>query len=354
MRNLRVCIYGGTDLDGMPHAFVASLAEQLVMALGAVIVTGGFLRRNDRPRAVSTDSAALEGALRAAARKSVDSRSIFEAWIPDGRLDERPDVRGVERMGDDLGVTIRTIVGRTALGRRLSMVGGIDVLITVAGSRHTELMLEQAVELGVPALPIAKTGGDSKNIYESYRARIESAFAPGSVRACFQHLEKHGLEGPGSVESVVKVVSSARVGRCLILQPHRENADEILYRDVIKPAVQSEMLAVRLKDNIGSKQIYTSFLDAISQSTTIVADITSLNENVMYEVGYAHGHGMQPLLFTLDPTGVDRLPLYIRALNVHSVSRADLPTLIQDHLRDVKRGRDDPTPPARAAYTRGP
>ena len=37
-----------------------------------------------------------------------------------------------------------------------------------------------------------------------------------------------------------------------------------------------------------------------------------MNENVMYEVGYAHGKGLQPLLFTLDPLGIDRLPVYLR------------------------------------------
>jgi hypothetical protein len=353
MRKLRVCIYGGTDLGGVPRAFVASLAEEILMSLPAVIVTGGFLRRNDLPEAVSTDSAALEGARRAAKRKSADISSLFEAWVPDERLDRRPDVRGSVRMGGELGITVRVLIGRTALGRRLSMVGGVDILITVAGRRHTELLLEQAIELGVPALPIAHTGGDSKKIYDTYRERIQSAFAPGLVESCFEQLEKDGLDNPDSVRSIVDVIRSARVGRCLVLQPYRDNDDEVLYRKVIRPAVEEEMLAIRLKDNSGSQQIYTSFFDAVSYSTTIIADITSLNENVMYEVGYAHGRGLQPLLFTLDPTLIDRLPVYIRTLNVHTVSKADLGALIRKHLRGIKRGPEEPMPPARAASVIG-
>lgn len=345
MRKLRVCIYGGTDLDGMPRAFVTKLARSILQRPDTVIVTGGFLRRNDHPTAISTDYAAFEGACLAAKDRSVDIGSLFEAWVPDEQLDRRTDLGGVVRMGDDLGITRRVLVGRTALGRRLSMVGGVDILITVAGRRHTELILEQAIELGVPALPIAPTGGDSKKIYDSYRARIESAFAPGSVTQCLQHLRTHGLEDPASIKSVVDLVGSARVGRCLVLQPHRHNDDEVLYRDVIRPAVEAEMLAVRLKDSSGSEQIYASFFDAVAYSTTIIADITDLNENVMYEVGYAHGRGLQPLLFTLDSTGIDRLPLYLRTLNVHHVTREDLPSLIQNHLKDIKRGVDGPMPP---------
>lgn len=158
------------------------------MSLPSVIVTGGFLRRNDRPDAVSTDSAALEGARHAADRQSVDVRRLFEAWVPEQRLDGRPDVGGVVRMSDDLGVTVRVVAGRTALGRRLSMVGGVDVLLTVAGKSNTEVVLEQAIELGVPALPIPHTGGDSQKVYEMYRDRIEAAFAPGKVERCFELL----------------------------------------------------------------------------------------------------------------------------------------------------------------------
>jgi hypothetical protein len=337
-------MYGGTDLDGMPAAFVRSLAEEILTSLPSVIVTGGFLRRNDRPDAVSTDSAALEGARRVAERKSVEVRRLFEAWVPEGRLDGRPDVGGVVRMSDDLGVTVRVVTGRTALGRRLSMVGGVDVVLTVAGKTNTEVVLEQAIELGVPALPIPHTGGDSQKVYEMYRDRIEAAFAPGKVKQCFELLRARGLEDPASVRSVVDVIQSARVARCLVLQPYHDANDE-LYTSLIRPTVEEQMMAVRLKDLGGSQQIYSSFFNAVSDSTTIIADITAMNENVMYEVGYAHGQGLQPLLFTLDPSSIDRLPVYFRTLNVHAVSEKGLPNLIRDHLGEVKRRHNDLMPP---------
>ena len=337
-RKLRVCIYGGTDLDGMPAGFVSNLAAEVLTTLPAVIVTGGFRRRRDRPEAVSTDMAALEGAKMVASRKKEDLRSLFEAWIPEKALDGRPDVGGVVRMTPGLGITVRISEGRTALGRRLSMVGAIDVLVTISGKRHTEVVLEQAIELGVPALPIPHAGGDSERLYELYADRIQGAFAPGAVRECFALLTHRGLEDPASVRSVVDVIRTARLGRCLILQPY-SGANEDLYASKIKPAVEEQMVALRLKDAHGSQQIYSSFFDAVSHSTAIIADITDLNVNVMYEVGYAHGRGLQPLLFTLDPSRIDSLPLYFGMLNVHTVSRDKLPALIRDHLADIKRQR---------------
>jgi hypothetical protein len=62
MRKTRVCIYGGTDLQDMPIAFISALAYEILVAMPAVIITGGFRHSNANPEATSTDAAALEGA----------------------------------------------------------------------------------------------------------------------------------------------------------------------------------------------------------------------------------------------------------------------------------------------------
>jgi hypothetical protein len=330
MPMLRVCMYGGSKTDGTPMDFLSALAEEIVNTLPAVIVTGGYVGHDQ----ATAECAALAGARRAAEALSIDLSSVFEAWLPDPRSDHTK----TPRMSSDLGITIRELPGRTALGRRLSMVSGVDVLVTFTGRTNTELVLEQAIELGVPALPIAATGGASRKVYKAYRDRIEAAFAPGAVHRCFDVLAKLGLDDPRSVVAVAEVIRSARVGRCLVLQPYRI-ADEELYTSILRPAIEEEMIAVRLKDAAGSQQIYASFFEAVSYSTAIIADISNLNENVMYEVGYAHGHGLQPLLFTLEASRIQSLPIYLRTLNVHTVTAEDLPVLIRSHLKAVKEMR---------------
>ena len=68
MRQTRVCIYGGTDLQGMMAEFISELAYQVLDSMSAVIVCGGFRHSNEKPNAVSTDVAALRGAERYATR----------------------------------------------------------------------------------------------------------------------------------------------------------------------------------------------------------------------------------------------------------------------------------------------
>src|SRR5439155_25360568 len=64
MRRTRVCIYGGTYLEGMMAEFISELAYQVLDSMSAVIVCGGFKHSNEKPNAVSTDVAALRGAER--------------------------------------------------------------------------------------------------------------------------------------------------------------------------------------------------------------------------------------------------------------------------------------------------
>jgi hypothetical protein len=43
----------------------------------------------------------------------------------------------------------RVMTGRTPLGRRLAMVGGVDIVLTISGHQHTEVVVEQVLDLGL-------------------------------------------------------------------------------------------------------------------------------------------------------------------------------------------------------------
>lgn len=106
-----------------------------------------------------------------------------------------------------------------------------------------------------------------------------------------------------------------------------------------------------------SEEIYRNFVEAMRSAWAVLVDITLLNENVMYEIGYAHGRGLTPLIYTLDAACLDQLPLYVRALNVRLASEERLGALIEDYLHAVKRGRGarvieaSPSYPERGART---
>jgi hypothetical protein len=340
MRNVRVCIYGGTDLQGTPTGFISELTYKILDSMPAVIVTGGFLHSNEKPKAVSTDAAALAGARRYAEEHEIQLKDCYEAWIPEPSLDCRPEIRGAVRMTEKDGITVRVMTGRTPLGRRLAMVAGVDMVVTISGKQHTEVVVEQALELGLPVLPIPDAGGDSRDLLEAYRERISAGFDPGALDKCLDEVSRSIKGAPETAAgAVVELIRTAKVGRCLVLLPYDE-VHNGLYTSIIEPAIARHMIPVRLDRLPGSEAIYNSFADAIRSSLAVIADITLLNENVMYEVGYAHGRGLTPLIYTRDVVRLDQLPVYFRTLNVRLAS-AEMPLnrLIDDYLRSLMETR---------------
>lgn len=337
MRRVRVCVYGGTDLQGAPTGFISALAYKILDSMPAVIVTGGFLHSNKKPKAVSTDAAALDGARRYANECGISLKECYEAWIPEPRLDSRPDVEGAVRMTETAGITVRVMTGRTPLGRRLAMVAGVDLVVTISGKKHTEVVVEQALELGVPVLPIPDAGGDSRDLLIKYRKRIAASFDPGALDRCLDEVSKAIDSAPATAATaVVNLIRTAKVGRCLVLLPYDEQHNN-LYNSSIDPAVARHMIPVRLDRLPRSEAIYTSFADAIQSSSAVIADITLLNENVMYEVGYAHGCGLTPLIYTRDAARLAQLPVYFRTLNVRLASETTpVIKLIDDYLLSIK------------------
>ena len=340
MRRVRVCIYGGTDLQGTPTAFVSTLAYEILDRMGALIVTGGFRHSVDQPNAISTDVAALDGARKYSEEHNCDLKDCYEAWVPEPSLDQRTDIGGVVRMTEQLGITVRQVLGTTPLGRRLAMVRGVDLVVTISGKRHTEVVGEQALELGIPFLPIPNAGGDSRNLLISHRQPIAARFHPGALDTCLQRIDETIEHEPRlAAQAVVTLLQTAKVGRCLVLLPYDPEHDEI-YNAVLEPEVSKQMFAVRLDQLPKSDVIYASFAKAVDDAAAVVIDITHLNENVMYEVGFAHGRGRSPLMYTRDPVRLENLPIYLRTLNVHLVTDpTKLASLVGVHLAEIQAAR---------------
>jgi hypothetical protein len=334
MRRVRICIYGGTGLQGTRADLISAIAYKILDSMPAVIVTGGFRYSTKDPNAISTDVAALRGAQRYAAKPKGNLKDCYEAWIPEPDLDDHKDA---VRMSEADGVATRVIAGRTPLGRRLGMVAGVDVVVTIAGKRHTEVVVEQALELGVPVLTIPNAGGDSEDLLIKYRQRIAASFNPGALDRCLYKISQAIDSNPEiAADAVVDLIRTAKVGRCLVLMPYGDE-HESLYTSTIKPAVERHMIPIRLDQLPKSEAIYTSFADAIQSSSAVIADITALNENVMYEIGYSHGRGLTPLIYTREADRLTRLPVYFRTLNVRLASdKTPVNDLIEDYLRSLK------------------
>ena len=123
---------------------------------------------------------------------------------------------------------------------------GVDMVVTISGKVHTEVVVEQAVELGIPVLPIPFAGGDSEALLKKYYKRIAAAFKEGALDRCVDELNRWTTTDlEKGAAAVVDLISTAKVGKCLVLLPY-DDEHKLLYNSTIEPAIAKHMIPVRL------------------------------------------------------------------------------------------------------------
>jgi len=91
-----------------------------------------------------------------------------------------------------------------------------------------------------------------------------------------------------------------RSDHCFYLGPFHEPFTEI-YRDHVVPALESEDITVERADEIFSTDaVIEDIWTGIASSSFVVADLTTKNGNVLYEVGMAHTVGRPVIIITQD------------------------------------------------------
>ena len=126
------------------------------------------------------------------------------------------------------------------------MIAGVDIVVTISGKRHTEVVGEQALELGVPVFPIPNAGGHSRVLLKKYRKRIAASFDRGALDRCLGEISQTLDSNPGiAAGSVVDLLRTAKVGRCLVLIPY-DTENNRLDESTIEPPVARHMFPIRL------------------------------------------------------------------------------------------------------------
>ncbi len=169
----RIAIYGGTALSAGESWFIVFLTYALLKHADVIIVTGGFLSSYKDPGAVSTDFSVLQGAKKFAAESNTDLQSCFETWLPDVNAEIDPQKKEVVRFKEG---NVKELKGESAQARRFLMVKEVDVIITVKGKKHTAMVADFAITINKPVLPLAFTGGDSREVWLANKNRIKRWF----------------------------------------------------------------------------------------------------------------------------------------------------------------------------------
>jgi hypothetical protein len=112
-------------------------------------------------------------------------------------------------------------------------------------------------------------------------------------------------------------MQQARQRRAFIMMPFDEEFDDI-YRLVIAPPLErAGFVVVRADSALDQQNIMRDVISGIDEADLIVADLTGLNVNVLYELGVAHGLSKSVVMLTQD---IESLPFDLRAYRVLTYS----------------------------------
>ena len=119
---------------------------------------------------------------------------------------------------------------------------------------------------------------------------------------------------------------------CFVIQPFNSKFDK-RYRDVYKPALEQAGLdPYRVDQDPSTEGVMDSIEQQIRDATICLADITTDNPNVWYELGYAFAAG-RSVVMVCSGEREAKLPFDIQHQNRHQVRAG-----IGERLRQTRRG----------------
>jgi len=333
-RKKRVVIYGATELVPQVAGFVTRLADALLQKEDIFLATGGFKgKSDDRSGLVSTDISVRDGARDFASRTGESLASCLETWLPEPTKD-RVDV-DPNRFHEG---KIQELQGFSAQARRVKLVQSADAMVTVHGVVRTMLMLEMALVIGRPAVPLPFTGGDSSDHWRDNRPHYLARLGLSENQASAWETFRLGDKAAESIliDDVVGVVNRVVGRKCLILMPFSESDAELA--QVID---EQGFHPIRLDRDLFTGDVRQTVQHLLDECDAIIADVTKLSANVMYEIGLAHAQNQKPLLiWRSDPERLEKdLPFYLRPQRiVTSKDQEGIRGAIVEYLQAIKSG----------------
>ena len=117
-----------------------------------------------------------------------------------------------------------------------------------------------------------------------------------------------------------------------VLMPFAREFDDLYKFGIKEPAEALGIVAERVDEQIYSEGILERIYRQIEIADIVIADMSSQNPNVFYEVGYAHGKQKLCILLTSDPSDIP-FDLKHKRHVVYANSIATLKKLLADELR---------------------
>ena len=298
----RISIYGGTNLSSKTIEFVKSLTKSLLDDDEVVLISGGFDHYDGHPERISVDKLVMQTA-QEVLKDNFDQR--FETWLP-----QNYDRKKVIRFQEGKVIEIQG----TSQIRRNKLVQNVDAIITIQGEDHTRNVVELALALNKPVLPLAFTGDQSEKMWEIYGTEIIKILdLPENLSNQVYKMSSDIQKTAKDVADFMKKVSKKT---CLILMPFATE-DTTFYNDYLKKAIINCKYAPhRIDQDDHAGNIPNLFKTALDRVRAVIVDISGNNPNVMYELGYVHANNIEPLIILRSKQGqkqnLNKLPFYLK------------------------------------------
>jgi len=201
LRRSRVGVMGGSSISKPNEQFCFALGKTLAKLDGAILVHGGYKRNLHRPGLVSASFATISGAVETFVANNIDLNSRIETLLP-------------EQIGDHVETyeigQIRRLTHRNLEGRRFALVSATDALVAIQGHKQggTHQVIELAIAIERPILPLPFTGGGAQKGWGDYRELICDWFQINDEQANrFEAIELDSLSPQQLSALAEKVVS---------------------------------------------------------------------------------------------------------------------------------------------------
>lgn len=128
------------------------------------------------------------------------------------------------------------------------------------------------------------------------------------------------LAGVGMIGETAEETVEVKEQQVAVMMPFTDDASiDPVYKAIGRGVEAGGLRCVRVDQFVTPGDITEDIRRLIIESQTVIADLSGMNSNVMYELGFAHGRGKKTVLVSSDP--LKDLPFDIRSQRVLSYQR---------------------------------
>lgn len=121
--------------------------------------------------------------------------------------------------------------------------------------------------------------------------------------------------GVGTAEEAAEEAVEVNERQVAVMMPFTDEASiDPVYGAIGRGVEVAGLRCVRVNQLVAPGDITEDIRRLIAESRTVIADLSGMNHNVMWELGFAHGRGKETLLVSFDP--LKDLPCEIRSQRV--------------------------------------